>query len=266
MTKEQILAYHTDDQNWIALQDWVKGIDTFSFERAVDGWANIPERIWWLYVNVGFDNIDRDHQIMEQTLNIDRIEGLWYSDNIKGSRDVHYSTDVIDSSNISKGRHVQRSSGIFQSDWVTESRFVFESSLVIGSQNVHTGQNISNSAWIANSNNIINSWSARNSSLLQDCALCADSTGLKNCMLCFGLSNCENHIFNQPVDTAFIEMLRTTLIPARQTVDFINEKNVAALFGYTMSDESRALIRTLPHFNTGIAYAITLDPAWLKGK
>lgn len=266
MTRQQILDYDADSPLWVNFQQWVRDKDDYSYARALKEWATDVRRVWWLYTKVGFDNATRESDILatQRVLQVDRLDGVLGSSRVYRSAEVLYSEDVEDSSEIHNSQHIRRSKNIFDSKWVADSELVESSSLITGSKQVYHSSNTKDSQLIADSSGVINSWGIRSSKLIQNSGLCANSSNLNNCLMCFGLSDKKNHIFNQPVDAAFLEMFTTLVVPVWQSMTFTNTESYYTTYGYNLSAEARELICTLPHFDAGIAYAITLDEEWLK--
>ena len=266
MTRQQILEYKTDNPMWTDFQRWVQANNDYSYARALKEWATDVERIWWLYTQVGLDDVTRESDILatQAALQVDRLDGVFGSIKVHRSTNVRYSADVEDSSSIYNSQHIHQSKEIDCGRWVTDSEQIDHSSLINHSEQVYFSENIKDSRLVVDSSVIINSWGIRNSTLIQNSGLCANSSNLNKCIMCFGLFNKKNHIFNQPVDDAFMEMLASSMTPAWQSTVFTNLDSYYTTYGYKMSEEARELIRTLPHFDAGIAYAITLDAEWLK--
>lgn len=153
-----------------------------------------------------------------------------------GSRNIWYSKEVENSSNLMRSSYVVNSSNVRDSEDVSDSQFVFNSNSVHDSKNVSDSENVTDSDTVLKSRDVSMSeqiarsksidwcenifWSAR----LRDCSFIYQSEDLNtshfcgfvknsdHCLFCSGLENKSYYIFNEEVTPQEFEEVLSTLL------------------------------------------------------
>lgn len=217
---------------------------------------------------------------------IENTTGFWYSEAVKNSMYVVKSKNIEDSRGIFGCTDVTNSTDAVCSEDVANSSQIFDSSIIDSSskvfkgKNVLNGQNIYNSTMIAKSKNVFESSNVFSSSEIikskdiTNSYFCQNCINVRNSMFCFGISDAEYHIFNQPVDKERFELF---------VQQYNRLMNVQLAFSQEWKEnligEYRPLItqkfddwykpipqkfwkwvRTLPNFDSMLIYDITMLP------
>ena len=202
------------------------------------------------------------------------------SQNVDSSDFVHDSIDIAYCEDVFKVEDATESHQVFN------SQFINESIRISGSRNVVNSINVVNSDAVYDSKNIYECHNVLRCSELRKCVdatdslFCADSTNIKRCLFCYGLTNAEYHIFNKPIDKDRYEMIvkqyfrylsgeldytkgpwpKSMLIPSLPKICLCYNKH------YQLSDKFWKWARTIPGYDSMILYSITMNSESLDGQ
>ena len=217
---------------------------------------------------------------------------LYHSDHIVQSRyvtnssDVYASDHIFTSSKVSFSDNVINSKLVENSNRVYLSSYVTSSSKILGSSNVTDSRNIVNSKFVVSSTNIfhgdvitnshfINSFSFGRTTNITDSAFISDCKNLNKCLFCTNISDVEYHIFNKPINERhfdiIVKQMHTILgdTEAMLTLEWPSytipidtpriNRNIIKQYS-TLPKEFWEWVKTLPNYDSGLLYTITLNP------
>ena len=183
----------------------------------------------WCYANLSISDIERQAYWEKLEINCIDKESIYLSDHVAESRYVSESSKVFDSAIVFSSEDVFASQNVFHSSHVGRSMQVFDSEFVYDSIRVYKGHNITESSNIVESNFIVQSSSVINSldimqshyvvgltkqtKQIENSMFITDCTNLKNCLFCSNVQDRENLLFNKPIDSARMRMIKNQLIP-----------------------------------------------------
>lgn len=132
-------------------------------------------------------------------------EYVGHSSFVTNSRFVFSSNRVSDSDNVASSGNIKNSSQIFNSTFVTNCE------RVSNSHNVNDSKNIAMSNYVVNSHSILNADSAVNSAYcttfhpqgikkIKNCFFVSECSKMTNSLFCYGNSDKDFYLFNQPID------------------------------------------------------------------
>lgn len=154
----------------------------------------------------------------EEACNIINSSNHWRSVNLSdshfvvNSKNINDSQRVYDSSDVTGGLDIVSSDEVTLSGQIFASSFIAKSNRINKSKNVHNSINICDSILVGDSKNILQSNNVFSSSEIirsenvENSFFCQDCKNIKNCMFCFGLTDAEYYVFNQPVGKSKFEL------------------------------------------------------------
>jgi hypothetical protein len=163
--------------------------------------------------------------------------------------------------------YVHNSNNILSSEFVDKSfninngSYIIQSTDVANSSNVVKGVGIHNSTYIHSSENIEFCQYIYKSVKAENSMLSGFLTNCTNCLLCFGIEDKQNMLFNQQVSAADISQLRDVLrelIEGQNIPMILPTTNPSKPLGYSMNfktavygfnDSFFEILKRLPHYD-----------------
>lgn len=236
----------------------------------------------WMYLDPSEEEIRQYEQRVgiSNTTSYYRIENVSDSSFIDESKFVARSHHVVHSQNVNDSNFVYSSHDVENSNRVTNSAYIYNSTAVVGSANITNTSQVFNSQAIIDCETVIASMVASNCDMIYDCAqvedlhFCSSCKNLTHGLFCFQPEDGAKGplLFNKPVSEKMYEnalaqykKLKVDFAP----IECIKGEETCALNrdfkGYFARVPSRFWdwMRTLPNFDTEIAYSLTFHDEFL---
>ena len=176
------------------------------------------------YIRQYCDLSEIEMSLYESYCNIKDSENIWYSQEVKDSKNLYLCENVSNSSFVRNSNDVYDSTDIYNSSFIKNSKDVAHSTdirnsySIIESQSVNFSNNVARSNQITWSNHILNcshlddcSFSYMSNDLV-DCHFCGFVNNSRRCLFCTGITDREYCIFNQEVVPAEYENFKEILL------------------------------------------------------
>lgn len=206
-------------------------------------------------------------KIDEKSEHIHNSVDITQSSYVSHSLKVIESQYVYRSQQVTYSNHIYYSNNIFCSEQVEHSfdinagTFIVKSSDIANSSNVVRGDNVHNSTYIHSSENIEFCQYVYKSVKAENSMLSGFLTNCTNCLLCFGIEDKQNMLFNQQMSAADISQLRDILrelIEGQNISMVLPTTNLSKPLTYSMNfktavdgfnDSFFEILKRLPHYN-----------------